>query len=59
MTVLSTGLFQAEAQRMTLLATGARLFTLATTRQTMTMMSMFLPVRSARHQVRVGMHAAH
>ena len=29
---LSTGLFQAEAQWMTLLATGARLFTLVITR---------------------------
>ena len=31
-TALSTGLFQVEAQRITLLATGARLFTLVIAR---------------------------
>ena len=58
-TALSTGLFQVEAQRITLLATGVRSFTLVTARYTTTTMSAFLQVRSALHHARVGGRTVH
>ena len=55
MTALSTGLFQVEAQRVTLLATGKNLFMLPTARLTTTMMSVFLP-KEERAPPSAGQH---